>query len=292
MKLIRRALWTVIMAGGKILGVMRITHISLGGMSLGERLFWLTRTLIKPPNPVVTADNDILYLPKRSLMAAAFVLGRVYEPATTAFFKEVIKPGMTVVDIGANAGYYTLLAARLAGDRGRVYAFEPEPENYAVLVKNVEVNGHHNVLCRQQAVASESGRVQFFLAGESGAHSLYTGKASPRRRIMVEATSLDEFFRKDGWPHIDLIKMDIEGAELRALEGMVELVRRAKNLKLIMEFYPRLLRKAGVEPETLLNRLHDMGFSIRDIDERKGIQPLEASAWRQNTQRNALCEKV
>jgi FkbM family methyltransferase len=287
----RRILWSLVIAGGRILGVMKITGISLGGTSLGERLFWLIHALFKPPNPVITADNDTLYLPERSYMVIAFFLNGVYEPATTSFFKETVKPGMTIVDIGANAGYYTLLSARLVGEGGRVYAFEPDPENYALLRKNVQVNGYRNVVCLQKAVSDRAGRLPLFLGGESGGHSLYADDNSSGRRIMVDVTSLDEFFQKEDWPNIDLIKIDIEGAELQALKGMSKLARRVKNLKLIMEFFPDTLRKAGVEPVALLDRLRDMGFSTRDIDENSRLLPYSETTPREAYWSNIYCER-
>lgn len=290
---IRRALWRFITVAGKGLRATRITSVSLGSMSLEERLYWLACALLRLPDRVITAGNNWLYLPKRSVMASAILLHGGYEPATTSVFQELVQPGMTVVDAGAHVGYFTLLAAGLVGETGRVYAFEPEPENYALLVKNVEVNGYRNVVCLQRAVSNKPGDAKLFVGRDSGGHSLYP----PVRRVTtwgipIETTSLDDFFRKEGWPPVHLIKMDIEGAEWFALEGMREVVRQSNNLKLIVEFFPDHIRAAGVEPAALLNRLQHMGFSIRVIDEVKGLQPLDVPRLLRHSQRNLLCERV
>jgi FkbM family methyltransferase len=178
--------------------------------------------------------------------------------------------------------------ARQAG----VYAFEPEPENYALLVKNVEVNGYRNVVCLQQAVSNTSGEAELFAGWYDTHHSLcrFAGVDSTRS-IKVEATSLDEFFQKQEWPPIDFIKMDIEGWEPFALEGMTELLRRSKHLKMILEFCSDLVRQLGVEPAAFLKRLQDAGFSIRVMDEVKGPQPLDVPRLlRIGT--NLLCERA
>jgi len=290
MNSIRHFFWSVLIIGGKALGWTKITHVSICGVPLGERLFRLSHTLFRPPNPARTADNNIMYLPRPSLLGTALAVKGVYEPATTAFFKEALKPGMTVVDVGANVGYYTLLAARLVGGEGRVYAFEPEPENFALLEKNVQANGFRNVVCLQQAVSDRCGRVPFYLSWGSEAHSLSAEVSSTSRSIEVASTSLDDFFRKEGWPSIDLIKMDIEGAETLALEGMKELIERSNNLSIITEFSQATTREAGVEPSSVPGRLHGMGFHIRVIDEVNWLQPRHMFKILPHYQ-NLLCER-
>lgn len=291
MKFLRHLLWSVLITGGKALGWTKITHIAIGGVPLGERLFRLSHVLFRPPNPATTADNNIMYLPRPSLIGTALALKGVYEPATTAVFRETLKPGMTVVDVGANVGYYTLLAAGLVGEKGRVYAFEPEPENYALLVKNVQANGYRNVVCLRQAVSDQSGQVPFFLSWGSEAHSLSADIASSRRSIQVEATSLDEFFRKEGWPPVGLIKMDIEGAESLALDGMKELIKRSKNLRLITEYSQETTRLARVAPSSIPGRLQGMGFKVRVIDEVNWLQPRHMFKILPHYQ-NLLCERA
>ena len=86
----------------------------------------------------------------------------VYEPCETEFVMNEIKKGDVVLDIGANIGYYTLIFARLVGEEGKVFAFEPDPENFALLKKNVEINGYHNVVLVQKAISNKTGKIRLF----------------------------------------------------------------------------------------------------------------------------------
>jgi FkbM family methyltransferase len=198
------------------------------------------------------------------------ILG-LYEPGTVKLVKKLLKDGMTFLDLGAHRGYYTLLASKLVGEKGRVFAFEPAPENFALLKTNVK--GRSNVTLVQKAVSNKSGTARFFLSAKNTAnHSLYdTG--DNRELVDVEVTSLDDFFKgKDS--KIDFIKMDIEGAELTALEGMAELIKKNGNLKIVTELNPKALEASGCPPVDFLNRLVGYGFKLYLInDEREAIEP-------------------
>ena len=87
-----------------------------------------------------------------------------YEKEQTILFRKLVDEGMNVVDIGANIGYYTLLAAELVGEKGKVFAFEPEPSNYDLLLRNVEINGYKNVTVVRKAVSNETGESSLFLS--------------------------------------------------------------------------------------------------------------------------------
>jgi precorrin-6B methylase 2 len=84
-------------------------------------------------------------------------LGRAYEPMTTLAFHTLVQPGDRVVDVGAHVGYFTLLAARLCGPNGRVFAFEPHPDNFRLLERNIRENGAENVTAVRKAVADRAG---------------------------------------------------------------------------------------------------------------------------------------
>jgi hypothetical protein len=99
---------------------------------------------IKPTGIVlIDVQGSKMYVDSSDIGVAPFLLEwGFYEKYETALFKRLVKKGMVVVDIGANIGYYTLLAAHLVGDKGKVFAFEPDPNNYDLLCKNIEVNGY------------------------------------------------------------------------------------------------------------------------------------------------------
>lgn len=187
-----------------------------------------------------------------------------YEPQTTHIFKQVLKEGMVAVDVGAHIGYYTLLASSLVGESGKVFAFEPESENFSALLGNIVLNGFQNIKPFQQAVFSRSGKKCLYLGIHSGMHSLFKVKDTTAKSVMVDMVSLDDVFKKT---IVDLIKVDTQGAELDVLVGMQEIIKRNNDLKLIIEFQ----EYKGVYLRRLWNKLIDSRFDyIYIIDESGG----------------------
>jgi FkbM family methyltransferase len=215
-----------------------------------------------------------------------------YEPGVTRLFDRLIESGMVVVDVGAHIGYYTLLAAKKVGPTGKVYAFEPAPSNYALLVKNIALNGYQNIVPVPKAVSNTQGTITFFLHPDSVTHSLHRETLGRgKTAITVETTTLDHFFEEQGWPAVHLVKMDIEGAELAALEGMTKLIER-NRVCLILEFVPQILRNAGVNPSELLEKLSGLGFTIQLIT-KDGLQPLsDKASQNRNLHAELFCEKL
>ena len=224
-----------------------------------------------------------------------------YESTTTQLFRQLLKPGMTVIDVGANVGYFSLLAADLVGSGGTVYAFEPEPENHTLLSTNIEINSYTNIQAKQEAVSNTCGSTPFFLSElDNGSHSIYeAGARGVAARLSVNTTTLDAFVEGEGWPNIDLLKIDVEGAELTVLDGMEQLNQRNPGLTLIIEYCPSLLQAAGVPPLDLLDKLTSMNFKICFADEKKGqVLPEEtnpesvtARLLRQETYMNLVCSR-
>jgi len=233
------------------------------------------------PNPV-HVDGLSIYHTEQPLVARWLAMG-LYEPDTTRVLREFVKPGMTVLDVGANIGYFSLIAARTIGKNGRVWAFEPVPRMLEVLNSNVSNNALQGIITVvPQAVSNAPGTtVMYVNAMASGWSSLY-GEASAtlppeilaqQERIEIACTTLDEWAAQHDWPPIDLIKMDIEGAEKQALEGMVQLSRRIAQLKLIIEFNVRTLQAAKITPEEFFAAIGTCGFDNISIIADK-LQPL------------------
>lgn len=186
------------------------------------------------PNPI-KIDDHILFHHKNDFITIV-TLSKDHDIEVSKAITSFLKPGMTMIDAGANIGYFTLIAARAVGPHGHVYAFEPVPATVELLKKNVEVNGYNDrVTIVPKALTNKNTKVRIFL------DSLHSGVSSMFRNghekdfVDVEGISLDEFFAKQDWPPIHLIKMDIEGAEKLALDGMRELSYRNPELNLVVE---------------------------------------------------------
>ena len=189
----------------------------------------------------------------------------VYEPELTAMIQSETRPGDVAVDIGANIGYYTLILARCVGPDGRVFAFEPDPVNFAVLQKNILTNGYKNVVALNKALSDQAASAKLFLAPDNLADHRIFDPGDGRQSIPIETLVFDEFLA-DASVEINVIKMDIQGAEYRALRGMRSVLTRSRNITLFTEFWPYGLFKAGeADPEAFLRLLNELGFTIYDV---------------------------
>jgi len=207
---------------------------------------------------------------------APLLIMQAYERQQTQLLKGLLKPGMVVLDIGANIGYYALIMAHVVGPSGKIYAFEPEPRNYDLLVMNVSLNGYTNIITVQKAVSNRHGKAKLFLDDRNlGGHSLSIGDESAES-IEVETTTVDDFLREAMEERkIDIVRMDVEGAEGLVIEGASHALEDS-HIKVILEFCPRQLRNLGTDPRQLLRDLRDLGFRIIVIDEfNRSIRSIE-----------------
>jgi len=145
-----------------------------------------------------------------------------YELEMTHHIVSLAKPGMTVFDVGAHAGYFTMMLSRIVGKSGRVFAFEANPENVAILRKHIRINQLGNINIIEAAVADRNGEVRFSGSGCLG----YEGQISDSGR-RIRAVKLDDF------PTPDLIKMDIEGAEIIAFAGATRILSELRTKMLV-----------------------------------------------------------
>ncbi len=177
----------------------------------------------------------------------AYWLG-TYEPELQQAVSDWLPPGAVVYDVGANVGYISLLLARAAGDAGQVFAFEPLPANQERLAANLRLNPWARVTCVAAAAVDRPGPVRF-LAHASGAMGKAAGSAgrtdqSYPQEIEVAGLTLDEFAYAAGHPVPQVIKMDIEGGEVLALQGMRRLLAEARPLLLLELHGPESARTA------------------------------------------------
>jgi FkbM family methyltransferase len=193
-----------------------------------------------------------------------------YEREVLALLKRVLKPSMTVMDIGAHIGYIAAIAAALVGAGGEVHAFEPNPRSYPYLVQNLNPFSH--AYAHQMAISDTQGTLPFYLGGnpaEDGWGTLLEGCAfEPRdgeRVMQVEVTSIDAFVSRYIARPIDLIKIDIEGNELHALRGALQTIDRDHPV-IIAELNAWCLARDGVTPVDVFQFLKDQGYLVRRLD--------------------------
>ena len=150
----------------------------------------------------------------------------VYEEVETGLVNKQIQKGDIVIDIGANIGYYTLIFAKLVGQDGKVFAFEPEPLNFNILTKNIELNGYENVIVEQKAVSDKNGKTRLYISDlTSGMHRIYQSKYC-KNFIDVNLIKLDDYFSKTSFiDEINFLKIDVEGAEFGVLNGISNILQ-------------------------------------------------------------------
>ncbi len=213
-------------------------------------------------------------LADKRFTAQLYYRERVYEPGELALLHRVLRPGMTVLDVGANIGLYTLELAAGAAPGGRTIAFEPDPLNRALLEENCRRNHCTNVTIVAAAVGDAVGETLLYQSTVNfGDHRTYTAgdndrynAGHPRKSIPVPVVTIDEYAAEHNLD-VDFIKSDIQGAEASLWRGMQQTIARRQNLQLFFEFWPYGIRACGDDPETLLQEMSGAGFSIYALEQ-------------------------
>ncbi len=191
-----------------------------------------------------------------------------YEPVTTDLLESLLQEGMTFVDVGAHVGLFTVPAAKWVSDSGRVVAFEPHPDNYAMLVGNIASNGFSEVIeANQSAVSEENKPVHLHMSTfNTGDHQLF--HQGGRNTIEVQCTTLDDYFETG--TKVDVIKMDVQGAEAAAFRGMRRVLQDNHAIQVVWELSPAQLEDAGSSAEEVLTWLEELGFKLTIVDDATG----------------------
>lgn len=184
----------------------------------------------------------------------------VFEPWESAAVRRHLKPGMTFVDVGANVGYYTLMASALVGDAGCVLAFEPSPYAFARLAEAVGRNGLSNVLPLQVGLDKSEGVRRLFMPDEPGNHTPSMVERGEGRPVEVPVRRLDDCLAERRVERVDLLKLDVEGFEPNVVEGATAYVRAGRVGALLCEFNSYWLERNGTSAEEFYGRLTGLGF--------------------------------
>lgn len=223
---------------------------------------WILLFII--PDKILLSFGRVLFLNKKDPVVSGAIALDVYENFETVLLQKEIQEGMTVIDIGANLGYYTVMLAHLVGPSGKVIAFEPDEQSGEILKKNIIANKFRNVSYVDKALSNRTGIVKLYVSTENrGDNRIYDTKEG-RESIEVKMISLDDYLPED--VTVDLIKMDVQGAEALILQGMEKTIKRTRSLTIFTEFWPKAITETGKSPEGFLQKLIDLGFSLYNIN--------------------------
>ena len=209
-------------------------------------------------------DHKIFLDKEDSLMLSIRKDG--YDKLEFHYLKQIIKKGDIVIDVGANIGYYTLNFAKLVGESGHVFAFEPDPSNFELLSKNIKENNYNNVTLIQKAVSNENSKIRLYISKRNLASHRIFDAEDKRNSIDVDVITLDEYFKKIEKP-IKLIKMDVEGAEGASLLGTKKIIDNSDELVIMMEYFPKWIKKFGYIPQDILKSLIEKEFKLFNINQ-------------------------
>jgi FkbM family methyltransferase len=198
------------------------------------------------------------------LLKSKIIQSSIYEYPLPVIIPLIIKNGDIVIDIGAHYGEYTIFFSRLVGEKGKVYAFEPDPRNFYIL--SSKSKKYSNIIVINKAVGDKSSRVKFYLDSFSPSSTMFVENIAFKlfNSIEIEMISFDEYF-KDFDKNIALIKMDVQGSEPLVIKGMKNLIKKVNAI--MFEFWPYGIVNAGFSPIELINELKRNNFLLFYIDE-------------------------
>ena len=240
--------------------------------------------------PLLEQANHFKTIPEDPFWFRLELLTRRHEMETRRQLTRLMRPGMVILDVGAHVGYYTRLFAVGTGASGRVIAFEPHPRTHQTLRDNLR--RLDNVTALQVAVAESAGQAELYdylMMSASGSlhydesmaalqrEQMSESDVAPRRQddfemqtYRVATAPIDQCLAEMNIKRVDLVKMDIEGAEMGALRGMKQTIAHSPGLILVMEYNPQALQAFGHEPTDALRETLEMGFARMQAIEADG----------------------
>jgi len=214
--------------------------------------------------------HQIAVFPGDPGISRELALYKVHEPLATRLLMQTLKPGMNVVDIGGNIGYYAMLEARMVGPTGAVIAIEPMPKNSERLCQNVQANGYQNIRIHKLAIGDRNGTARMYISEKSNWHSLYPPTSS-KGEMQVPVSTLDSLLKPYDLPSVDLVRMDLEGYEVVVIEGMKRTLEKY-GPRLLVELHPVAVAVSSMEK--YLRSLENMGYGIEWMIEQERDMPL------------------
>ena len=189
-----------------------------------------------------------------------FLKDHPHERGEVKFLELIVEEGMNVIDIGANIGITAVTIGKKIGKGGKLYSFEPVPEYFDILEKNLSSNGLENVKVCRVAVTDQVGRVDFYQKELSSGIIFEEGA----KRFEVSTTTIDRFSSDDKVGRIDMVNMDCEGSELLVLKGAKEALRKNK-VRIFCEVHHNFLKQLGQSTGDLVKYLQRLEFQVQSV---------------------------
>lgn len=238
---------------------------------------WGVRCLLQKPAIISLREWDVRMFLRpewRGMAKLIFAFRERYEPELS-YLKMLLSPGNTFIDVGANIGIYTLAASKIVGETGRVLAFEPSAQSSPLLAKNIALNGLTNVHTFPVALSQKSGRAWLHRGPNPTLNSFGKDPAWKEDGEEVDTEILDQVLRKARIDCVDVIKMDVQGAEELVLRGASNTVTSAHPV-VIFEVWPEGAMLLGLSPYGAWELLDSNGYQFFAVDAGGGLSSIKS----------------
>ncbi len=224
---------------------------------------WLKRLLRLKRVQIVT-NLGAFWIDPASLLGQKLLHIGIHEPYTIGALKALLSDGSTFIDVGANEGYFSVIASGLVGKRGTVVAIEPQHRLQDVLQANIDLNGATNITVRQCAVSDHAGSRKLHLAPDTNSGSSGFDRATRyrTRTESVDTITLEGLVQQEGIDRCDLLKIDIEGHEYEAVLGSPELFMNGRIRAIALEVHHAILQRRGLDETEIFTFLSRCGYHI------------------------------
>ena len=249
-------------------------------IALYKRFMWRLRWKIrKEPWVLHLSDGRTIAVPQSGSGALIYYMG-CSEPELTAFLKRILKPGMIFFDVGAHIGEYVIVGATTVAPNGEVHAFEPDERNFNLLQNNVKMNNLSNVVLNFTAVYEENTTLELIQTQEpSTSHIASNSLIETGSFQTVKAITLDSYKNNKGIDRVDVLKIDVEGAELFVLRGAETLLDKPKGKApiVIFEYSQANCQRFGYHPDDIIKFLKSKGYTIWVLKEKGTLERLSSA---------------
>ena len=243
-----------------------------------RRAIWPLVSFIKPKIRLKLSKEYSITINNKGQMAnilyahqPKILLGKGFEHKTVSLMIEQVKKGMVVFDIGANIGMYSLLLSDLVGDDGTVYAFEPDPDTFLMLLDNIKLSNKNNIIPVKVALSSTN---SFATLNKPSINSgdafnfirIVEDKFVESNKNLIETITIDDFIITNNIKCVDFMKIDIEGAEFLCLQGAKRLLKSIDSPSIVCESNEIYLERFNHRLSDLIVFMDDLGFKIKNYD--------------------------